>query len=63
MRSMADASDEQYYAQALDELESGTYNRGLWAKVFCTAQGQEEEAKALYMKYRVAQLEQSKERN
>ena len=45
----------------LEELESGSYNRGLWAKAYSNTQGQEEKTRALYIKHRVEQMKQQAE--
>jgi hypothetical protein len=47
--------EEELYAAAMDELERGIPRLGLWAKAFADADGNENKAKALYLKYRVAQ--------
>ena len=46
----------QTYSQALQEIESGTTDRGLWAKALVSANGDEGKAKAAYIKYRVKAL-------
>ena len=49
-------SEEDYFAQAFDELESVNKKIGLWAKVFSEAQGNESLAKASYLKIRSGQF-------
>ncbi|MFH0817994.1 MAG: SUMF1/EgtB/PvdO family nonheme iron enzyme, partial [Candidatus Micrarchaeota archaeon] len=49
-------SDEAFYEQAFNELESEGRKLGLWAKVFAEAQGNESLAKANYLKFRAEQL-------
>ena len=50
---------EDLYAQALQELEGGTRNDGVWAKCFAEALGVEQVAKAHYLTIRATQLHQS----
>ena len=40
------------------ELQANTMVPGLWAKAFAEARGQIDQARALYIRYRVAQLAQ-----
>ena len=47
--------EEKFYELAYDEIESGDLKKGLWAKAFSEAEGDEEKAKALYIKYRFDQ--------
>lgn len=47
------------YAKALDEVERGDLDRGLWAKCFSEAGGNESQAKAKYIELRVAGLSDS----
>lgn len=49
-------SDERYYEQVAHELQSGPVYAGMWTKAFADAKGNESEAKALYIKRRVAEL-------
>lgn len=46
----------QTYAQALQEIEAGTVDRGLWARALVSANGDESKARAAYIKYRVKDL-------
>lgn len=50
------ASDEQFFAMALEELEAGRAARGLWAKCFAEAEGDESKARARYLSARSARL-------
>jgi len=52
------ASDD-LYKQALNELENGDRQAGLWARCFADADGLENVAKAQYIKIRVDQLQLS----
>jgi len=47
--------EEKFYELAYDEIESGNLKKGLWAKAFSEAEGDEKKAKALYIKYRFDQ--------
>jgi hypothetical protein len=49
-------SDEDYWAVAMAEVEGAQRRPGLWAKAFAEAQGNEDAAKANYIKWRVVQL-------
>jgi len=44
------------YAQAMAELENGEHTSGLWAKAYSEANGDQNNARALYIRYRVKQL-------
>lgn len=48
--------EEQLYAQAAAELGGGNRDEGLWAKCFAECDGDENKAKALYLKKRVERL-------
>ena len=48
--------DERFFEIASAELKAGTIRPGLRAKAFSDAEGEENRAQALYLKYRVAQL-------
>lgn len=50
--------DEEFWAQALSECESGAMKAGLWARAFADADGVEPVAKASYMRLRAAQLQE-----
>lgn len=45
--------EEQLYAQALNEVESGLLRSGLWAKALANTSGDEQKSRGLYLKYRV----------
>lgn len=47
------SKEEDFYAQAMQEIEAGNCRLGLWAKAFAEAEGNEAKAKALYLKLRV----------
>lgn len=48
--------DERFFEIASAELKAGTIKPGLRAKAFSDAEGEENRAQALYLRYRVAQL-------
>lgn len=48
--------EEDAYAIAAKEVESGDAQPGLWAKAFADAGGDQQKQKALYLKYRSAQI-------
>lgn len=50
-------TEERMWASALAEFESSQRRAGLWAKSFAQAAGNEAQAKACYLKQRVAELE------
>jgi hypothetical protein len=50
--------DERFFEIASAEIRAGTIRPGLRAKAFSDANGEENRAQALYLKYRVAQLVQ-----
>ena len=49
-------TEEDAYERAAEELEEETQNKGIWAKAFSDADGDEQKQKALYIKYRAEQL-------
>jgi Protein of unknown function (DUF2569) len=50
-------SEEDFWATAAEELVSDARRKGLWAKAFAEAQGNETVAKASYLKWRFEQLQ------
>lgn len=50
------ANEEQLYAQVVLEIENGQRRDGLWAKALVTSQGDENKAKAEYIKLRVQSI-------
>ena len=48
--------EEEFYELAYEEIESGNLKKGLWAKAFSKSDGDENKAKALYIKYRFDQM-------
>lgn len=52
-------NDERLYAEVVEELRLRGPIPGLWAKVYSEANGNEPQAKALYLRYRVEQLAQA----
>ncbi|MDD5336605.1 MAG: hypothetical protein PHS32_22945 [Rhodoferax sp.] len=53
----AEPTEELMWASALTEFESKQRRAGLWAKSFAQAAGNEAQAKACYLKQRVAELQ------
>lgn len=51
-----DENEEAIWAQALTELENGNKKTGLWAKAFAESLGDENKAKALYLKMRFSEI-------
>lgn len=49
-------SDDAFYQQAYEELENGQMDKALWAKIFSQCGGNENKAKALYIRSRVELL-------
>jgi hypothetical protein len=52
-------NDNVHYDQVAKELQAKELVPGVWAKAFAKAGGELERARALYIKYRVAQLAQA----
>lgn len=50
-------SEEELYAAALTELDAGSRRLGLWAKCFAATNGVDSEARAMYLRERVQQLQ------
>ncbi len=53
--------DEVFYETVVEELERAGPKKGLWAKAFSTANGNENVAKAYYLDWRVKQLKEEYE--
>lgn len=53
--------DEPFYEEVAKEIESDTMKPGLWTKAFAEADGDDNQAKAIYIRLRVAQLISAKE--
>ncbi|MBK8336626.1 MAG: hypothetical protein IPL03_08515 [Sterolibacteriaceae bacterium] len=49
-------NNEHLYERVVEELRVLGPKEGLWAKAFAETNGQEAQAKALYLRYRVEQL-------
>jgi len=50
------SDDDVFYQQAYEEFENGQMDKGLWARLFAQSGGDENKAKAQYIKNRVQQL-------
>lgn len=48
--------EEHIYAQVVEELSRGLKRDGLWAKALVHSHGEEQKAKALYIRYRVQSI-------
>ena len=46
---MIKVNENQFYEQAMEEIENGTQVKALWAKSFAKAEGDKEKSKALYI--------------
>lgn len=53
--------DEKFYTQVSEELKHRPVIPGLWTKAFSESNGNEAQAKALYIRYRVAQLKKAEQ--
>ena len=49
-------SDEDLYGIAWDELETSTYEKGLWGRLYAEPDGNEEHTRVAYLNERVAAL-------
>lgn len=56
VRAISNASDEAVYEQVACEIERADIRRGLWVKALAAANGDEQQAKAEYIRLRVAQI-------
>lgn len=52
----SDKNHDDLYRKAYEEISSGQFEPANWAKSFANAEGNQEKAKAMYIKYRVEQL-------
>lgn len=50
------ANDELLYEYVLDEVENGVLVKGLWGKALANSNGDDANAKSIYMKYRVQSI-------
>ena len=48
--------EEALYSQAMNEIESGSINKGVYAKALADSEGNEDKARSLYLKYRVQSI-------
>ena len=49
-------NEEEIYELISEEIESSSTKKGLWTKAFSESEGDENKAKALYIKYRFDQM-------
>ncbi|SVC32335.1 uncharacterized protein METZ01_LOCUS285189, partial [marine metagenome] len=52
-------NEEEIYELISEEIESNSTKKGLWTKAFSESEGDEQKAKALYIKYRFDQIKQT----
>lgn len=52
--------EESAYEQAGDEIDKGTYRKGLWTKLWAESDGDERKVKVAYIKLRVPQILEEK---
>ena len=55
-RKLKEAGEDKFYDEVARELQEKTLVAGLWTKAFAEMGGDDAKARALYIKYRVAQL-------
>ena len=55
-KPLAIKNEEEAYAWASSEIETGEMIKGIWAMAFSDAEGEEKKQKALYIKYRAKKL-------
>jgi hypothetical protein len=53
---VSQSDKDNFYSQALKEIESNELDHATWARAFSDAEGVENRARALYIKYRVERL-------
>ena len=58
----SNAGDEKFYEEVARELQEKPMVPGLWTKAFAEMGGDDAKARALYIKYRVLQLEEEQRR-
>lgn len=54
--SVGSAPNSETYAQAWNEIETGEYDKGIWAQAFAACEGDPARTKAQYLQLRVQQL-------
>ena len=57
LNTVSSQSDEEFFAIAFQEVNSGNTVQGLWAKIFAETDGDENKTKARYLSARAGQLE------
>jgi TPR repeat protein len=55
-KKLEKAGDDKFYEEVARELQDKPMSSGLWTKAFAETSGDDAKARALYIKYRVAQL-------
>ena len=61
-RKLEKAGDDKFYEEVARELQEKPMVPGLWTKAFAEMGGDDAKARALYIKYRVLQLEEEQRR-
>ena len=56
LEAVKDDDASPYYADAEEEADNGTYDKGLWSQALVKAGGDESKRKIMYIQLRVAQL-------
>ena len=59
---ITDEPDSEYYGRAEQEINDGTFDKGLWAKALVAAEGKEELRKVEYIKFRAIHLQKNAEK-
>jgi len=60
MDNSSSINEDEFYEQAMEEVESDDKVKGIWAKAFAKAEGNESRAKAMYINVRAKLLIQEK---
>src|ERR1017187_7565518 len=60
-RKIKQAGDDEFYDEVARELQEKSLVAGLWTKAFAEMDGDDAKARALYIKYRVANLKDKRE--
>lgn len=55
-KNVVTTTEDDYYEQALGEIETGQTAKAMWARAIADAEGNDAKTKALYIRYRVEKL-------
>ncbi|MBI4190759.1 MAG: DUF4328 domain-containing protein [Betaproteobacteria bacterium] len=58
-KNVVTTTEDDYYEQALGEIETGQTAKAMWARAIADAEGNDAKTKALYIRYRVEKLKAS----